>query len=72
MSRTLVLANAAAALIAALGLALLARPAGAARLLRLPAGAPATHGLRIAGAMIFAAALFLAGFVTAYHLASAA
>jgi hypothetical protein len=71
MTRGLLLANGLAAVIAAAGLGLLVRPVAAARLLRLPAGEPATQGLRILGAMLFAAALFLAGFATAYQLASA-
>ena len=72
MTRGPLLAQAIAALVAAAGIGLLARPTAAARLLRLPPGEPATYGLRIAGAMLFAAALFLSGFTLAFHLASAA
>ena len=58
-----------AAAIAAVGLTLLVRPAVARTLLRLPDSEPATYGLRIGGAMLFAAALFLGGFATAWWLA---
>ena len=69
MTRGLILADSIAALLAAAGLAALARPDAARRLLRLPEGEAATYGLRIAAAMIFAAALFLGGFATAWWLA---
>jgi hypothetical protein len=68
MTRTLAL-NGLAAAIAAAGLTLLVKPAAGRALLRLRPGAPATYALRIAGAMILAAALFLAGFATAWQLA---
>jgi len=68
MTRTLALDGLAAA-IAAVGLTLLARPAAVRTLLRLPDGEPATYGLRIGGAMLLAAALFLGGFATAWWLA---
>ena len=69
MTRAPILADGIAALVAAAGLAILARPGVARRLLRLPEGEAATYGLRIAGAMLFAAALFLGGFATAWWLA---
>jgi hypothetical protein len=71
MTRTLALDGLAAA-IAAAGLTLLVKPAAARALLRLPDSEPAAYALRIGGAMILAAALFLAGFATAWRLASAA
>lgn len=61
-----------AALVGASGLALLVRPALARRLLGIGESEQATYALRIVGAMIFAAALFLGGFATAFALASAA
>lgn len=67
MTRTLAL-NGLAAAVAAAGLTLLVRPAAARALLRLPDGEPTAYALRIAGAMILAAALFLAGFATAFQL----
>lgn len=70
MTRTLAL-NGLAAALAAVGLAVLVRPAAARALLRLPQGEPAAYALRILGAMILAAALFLAGFATAWQLAVA-
>ena len=63
--------NGLAAAIAAVGLTVLVKPAAARALLRLPDSEPATYALRIAGAMILAAALFLGGFTTAWWLASA-
>jgi hypothetical protein len=71
MPRTLLLLNGLAIAIAATGITLLVRPAFARGLLRLPDSEPASYALRMIGAMLFAAALFLAGFSTAYHLASA-
>ena len=68
MTRTLTL-NGLAAAIAAIGLTLLVKPGAVRAALRLPEGEPATYGLRIVGAMILAAALFLGGFTTAWHLA---
>jgi len=70
MTRTLAL-NTLAAAIAAAGLTALVKPNAARALLRLPEGEASGYALRIAGAMILAAALFLAGFSTAYQLASA-
>ena len=55
--------------IAAVGLTLLVRPSAVRAWLRLQDSEPATYGLRIGGAMILAAALFLAGFATAWQLA---
>jgi len=69
MSRALVLIDGAAAIAGAAGLTMLARPAAAGRLLRLPEGEASVYALRIAGAMVFAAALFAAGFATAFSLA---
>ncbi|MEI9926506.1 MAG: hypothetical protein WDN44_00730 [Sphingomonas sp.] len=72
MTRGLILADGLAALVGASGLALLVRPAAARRLLRIEASEQAGYALRILGAMLFAAALFLAGFATAFSLASTA
>ncbi|MCW3847949.1 hypothetical protein OF829_11925 [Sphingomonas sp. LB-2] len=69
MTRLPVLADGIAALLAATGLALLVRPGAMRALLRLPEGEAAAYGLRIGGAMLFAAALFLGGFATAWWLA---
>jgi hypothetical protein len=63
--------NGLAAAIAAAGITLLVKPAVARALLRLPDSEPAAYALRIGGAMILASALFLAGFATAYQLATA-
>lgn len=71
MTRTLALDGLAAA-IAATGLTLLVKPAAARALLRLPDSEATAYGLRIAGAMIFASALFLGGFATAWYLAAGA
>lgn len=71
MTRGLILTNAIALAIGAAGLMLLARPAAARRLLGIADGDAAAYALRIIGAMILAVALFLAGFSTAYRLASA-
>ena len=60
-----------AALVAAAGLTALVKPQAARALLRLPDSEPAAYALRIGGAMILAAALFLAGFATAYQMAVA-
>lgn len=70
MTRTLALDGLAAA-VAAAGLTALVKPEAARALLRLPEGEPTAYALRIGGAMILAAALFLAGFATAYQLAVA-
>ena len=70
MTRTLAL-NTLAAAIAAAGLTALVKPHAARALLRLPDSEASGYALRIAGAMTLAAALFLAGFATAYQLASA-
>jgi uncharacterized protein YjeT (DUF2065 family) len=70
MTRTLILANGIAAVLGAAGLTMLARPAAARRVLRLPAGEASAYVLRIAGAMLFAAGLFCGGFATAWYLAS--
>ena len=68
MTRTLAL-NGLAAAIAAAGLSALVKPQAARALLRLPDGEAAGYALRIGGAMLLAAALFLAGFATAWQLA---
>jgi uncharacterized protein YjeT (DUF2065 family) len=52
------------------GLGLLLVPGTAGRLLRLAPGAPASYILRIAGMMLVALGLFLAGFATVFALAS--
>jgi hypothetical protein len=70
VTRGLILTNGIAAIFAAFGLTLLARPAAARRLLRLRDSEGTAYGLRIAGAMIFAAALFAAGFATMFWVAS--
>lgn len=64
--------NGLAAAIAAAGLTALVKPAAVRALLRLPDSEASGYALRIVGAMILAAALFLAGFATAYQLAVAA
>jgi hypothetical protein len=69
MTRTLILADGAAAIMGAAGLTMLVRPAVARRLLRLQESEAAGYALRITGAMLFAAALFTAGFATAFQLA---
>ena len=61
--------NGLAAAIAALGITVLVKPGAARALLRLQDSEAATYGLRIGGAMILAAALFLGGFATAWHFA---
>jgi len=68
MTRTLLL-DALATMIGGLGLTLLVKPAAVRGLLRIEDSEAATYGLRIGGAMILAAALFLAGFTTAWQLA---
>jgi hypothetical protein len=70
MTRTLTLDGLAAA-VAAAGLTALEKPEAARALLRLPDSEPTAYALRIGGAMVLAAALFLAGFATAYQLATA-
>lgn len=67
MTRGLALPYGIAALLATAGLTLLIRPA----LFRVAGTEAATYASRILGAMLFAAALFLAGFSTAYSLAVA-
>jgi hypothetical protein len=47
------------------------RPAAARALLSLPHSEAAGYALRIVGAMTLAAALFLAGFATAWQIVSA-
>lgn len=66
MTRGLALPYGIAALLATAGLTLLIRPA----LLRLAGTEAAGYAARILGAMLFASALFLAGFSTAYSLAA--
>jgi hypothetical protein len=61
--------NGLAVAIAAIGLTALVKPATLRALLGLPEGEAATYGLRIGGAMILAAALFLGGFATAWWAA---
>jgi len=68
MTRTLLLDGVALG-VGAAGLTLLVRPAAARGLLRIADSEPATYGLRIGGAMILAAGLFLASFTTAWSLA---
>ena len=72
MTRGLILADGVAALVGASGLTLLVRPALARRLLGIGESEQAAYALRILGAMLLAAALFLAGFATAFALASVA
>ncbi|MBA17867.1 MAG: hypothetical protein CMN73_16195 [Sphingomonas sp.] len=69
MTRGLFIADGIAAVLAATGLTLLVKPAAARRLLRVRDSREATYALRIAGAMLFAAALFCAGFATMFWLA---
>lgn len=66
MTRGLALADGAALLIGAGGIALIARPDAARRAFGLAAGERAVYALRILGAMLVAAALFLGGFATAF------
>ena len=70
MTRILPLMPIIGAAAALTGLAILARPAIAARLLRAGDGDAATYALRIVGAMLFALGLFLGGFALALHLTS--
>lgn len=70
MTRTLPLMPILGAAAALTGLAILARPAIAARLLRTGTGDAATYALRIIGAMLFALGLFLGGFALALNLTS--
>ncbi|QIG78972.1 hypothetical protein [Stakelama tenebrarum] len=70
MSRGLLLANGAAVILAAGGLTLLVKPALARRALRIADSEEATYALRIAGAMLFAASLFCAGFANMFAIAS--
>lgn len=53
-----------------LGLVTLLRPAWVRRLLGMPEGEAATYALRIAGMMITAFGLILAGFSIAYQLSA--
>lgn len=69
MSRTLILIDTLAALVAAAGLVLLARPAAVRALFGIGDTEQATYALRILGAMILAAALFAGGFATVFDLA---
>jgi hypothetical protein len=71
VTRALVLQAGIGAASGAIGLGLLLRPGLAARLLRVPEGEPATYALRIAGMMLAALGLFLAGFATVFALATA-
>jgi hypothetical protein len=68
MTRQLVTMDLVAGAAGAAGLTLLLKPSLAGRLLGLPDGEPARYGLRIAGAMLAALGLALAGFSTAFHL----
>ncbi|MFZ5746418.1 MAG: hypothetical protein ACOY45_02040 [Pseudomonadota bacterium] len=72
MTRGLILADGVALLLSGTGLTLLVRPAFGRRALGVADGEAATYGLRILGAMLFAAGLFCAGFANAYHWASVA
>lgn len=58
------------AAILALGLVTLLRPAWVRALLQMPSGEAATYALRIAGMMIAALGLILAGFSIAYRLSA--
>lgn len=58
--------------IMAVGLPTLLRPSLIRALLNIPAGDPATYALRIAGMMITAFGLILAGFSIAYRLSAPA
>lgn len=69
MTRSIALIDGIAALVAAAGLTLLARPAAVRALLGLSNTGQARYALRILGAMLFAAALFAGGFATAFQLA---
>lgn len=69
MSWTFLLIQTGALCLAVLGLTLLARPAAARAPLRLEDSEAAAYALRIGGAMIFAASLFLSGFTVAYRMA---
>lgn len=70
MTRTLLIADGIAALLAAAGIVLLARPAAGRWALRLSDSEAAGYGLRILGAMLLAAGLFCAGFTTMFWWAS--
>jgi uncharacterized protein YjeT (DUF2065 family) len=70
MTRALALQAGIGAVSGMAGLGLLLRPVAAGRLLRLARGEPATYALRIAGMMLVALGLFLAGFATVFALAS--
>ena len=70
MTRGLILADGIAAVFAAIGLTLLARPGAGRAVLRLSDSEQARYALRILGAMLFAAALFCAGFATMFWWAS--
>jgi len=68
MTRFPILADGFAVALGAAGLTLLARPAAVRRLLGIADSEAVTYALRISGAMVFAAALFLGGFATAWWL----
>ncbi|MCW3838198.1 hypothetical protein ACFQ1E_19155 [Sphingomonas canadensis] len=68
MTRALVLIDGAAALVGGTGIAMLARPAAAARLMRLPQAEQSAYIVRIVGAMLIGAALFAGGFATVFVL----
>ena len=71
MTRGLIVMSGVAAMSGATGLTLLARPGLGRRLFGLAASEQATYALRIAGMMLTAFGLFMGGFATMFHLASA-
>jgi len=72
MTRGLVIMLGIAVAAEAGGLTLLFRPSAGRRLLGVAESEQATYGLRIAGMMLAALGLFLGGFATIFHFASAA
>jgi uncharacterized protein YjeT (DUF2065 family) len=70
MTRALVLQAGIGAVSGVAGLGLLLAPGAAGRVLRMAEGEPASYILRIAGMMLVALGLFLAGFATVFALAS--
>jgi uncharacterized protein YjeT (DUF2065 family) len=65
MSRTLALMTAAGGASALAGIALLVRPGSIRRMLSVDESDGAAYALRIIGAMLFAAGLFMGGFAIA-------
>ena len=70
MTRDLIIMDGFAVAAGIVGLWLMLKPRTIRRWLALPEGAEASYALRIAGAMLFALALFLGGFSTMFYLAS--